>query len=213
MKIFLAAAALASLATAAQAQVRAQPGGAWVDEYGRTTTFFYPKMPNFGIGTGERSAEEIARAFGDFCLGTGFDKAAIGAAVAKSNWRMEYVPAQMPFKKPADVGGWHTDDAVLHATDGTSFPKPAQCSLVVQSSAVTQDALVDAVATVIGSQPSNLAKRLKKNGQPQKYWRAEWQLTSGPAAGRTVIVGTNPAAPKGDNAWQLALFQPRAPKK
>ncbi|MEA3052419.1 MAG: hypothetical protein QOG72_1322 [Sphingomonadales bacterium] len=210
MKTYLAFAALAGFATAAQAQL----GGAWVDEYGRTTTFSYPKMPTGGIGTGERSAEEIARAFGDFCLGTGFDKAAIGAVVAKSGWRMDYVPAQMPFKKPAEVGGWRTDDAVLHATDGTSFPKPAQCSLVVQSSAVgTQDALVDAVTAVIGAEPGNLAKRLKKNGQPQSYWRAEWQLTSGPAAGRTVIVGRNPAAAKGDDAWQLALFQPRAPRK
>jgi hypothetical protein len=209
MKKYLAAAALAGLATAAQAQL----GGAWVDEYGRTTTFSYPKMPNLGIGTGERSAAEIARAFGDFCVGTGFDKAAIGAAVAKSGWRMEYVPAQMPFKKPAEIGGWRTDDAVLHATDGTGFPKPAQCSLVVQSSAVgTQDALIDAVTAVLGMEPSNLAKKLKKNGQPQKYWRAEWQLTSGPAAGRTVIVGRN-VATRDEDAWQLALFQRRAPKK
>lgn len=188
---------LLSLSTAASAT--------WVDKFGRVTELSFPGTTPLIIAPGAHSVKDGVRAFDQLCLKTSFDRSEIEKAVAASDWGFDFKSEIVPFKPPVDVGGWNSPDAALRMANAIFFNKKSQCNLTfAPKEAASSDAVLDAVSSMLGKEPSNASKRFDKKGIPYRYFEPEWTIVAPDGVALTLFVHYSRIAP---GAIHLAVIK------
>jgi hypothetical protein len=187
----------------------AQLGGAWADKYGRSLVMSFGGTGVTDLQPGSRTLEESAQAFNRICLGTGFDRAAVGAAAEATGWGFRYQAVEVPMKpSPIDIGGWAAPGATVLTTRKLFFAPNAQCNLVVALASIPSPAeLRSALTEVLGAEPANAADAVKRNGQPNSRYQPEWVMASAAGLERIVLVRRSSS---GDRHVHFTLMERKA---
>ena len=177
----LSAAAIVSLAPPAGAQ----DGAMWVSDRGNMLLLqFSGGAASAGVAPKDRAPGDMANAFKRLCVDTGSRKAAMDA-IAQADG-LVYGPFTLPAtKKAAEVVMpiWRIDGLVVSQTDGFFSAPTAQCNATFYIvSPPDRQAVQDAMSSVMGKPPLNIALATKKNGEPAKYYSPEWAVTGADAS-------------------------------
>ena len=165
----------------------------WVDDLGRSMSFFYPASKPLQLQAGAHGLADGDQAFQKVCLTGAFDKASIGTAVQSLGWNFAYREQMMPFKKPVDVGGWEASDAAVYAADGIFFNKLPQCNLTfVPAGPASLADVQNAISAAVGAQPRNADKALDKKGRPNKRYEPEWSLAQPDGSSQLIFARLSP---------------------
>lgn len=212
MRFFLASLGLiVSVSTTAAAQ----NGAVWLDDVGRMMTM------QFAGGSGtppdpiDRSPQQMVELFKALCVDTNGDPARIDLAAKAPNASLEAEPFTIAGTKkapPLVLGIWRGQGIVLSRTDGFFAAPDAQCNTVFYVNVIPdRQSLTDALASSLGSAPTNVAKAMKKNGKPNNGYVPEWSVLSGTGTKQVIAAYVSKGSPYAPgNRVQIAI---RAPKK
>lgn len=180
----------------------------WIDNRGRSTSFFYPGSKPLALSAGAHSLGDGASAFKKVCLTGTFDAATIRSAAEGLGWGLTYRSQMMPFKDPVDIGGWEASDAALYASNGLFFNRNAQCNLTISpSSPATLSDIQAAMTAVVGTAPANVAKAVDKKGKPNRWFEPEWNVSLADGSPAVVYARLSPTI---RGAVQLAVMKKAA---
>ncbi|MGZ8284610.1 MAG: hypothetical protein ACXW27_05755 [Allosphingosinicella sp.] len=159
----------------------AQSGAMWIDPVGRMMSMQFVGGNIPAPDPRDKSPAEMANLFKTLCLDNGGGGAGLAAAAAAAGLsaRRHTIPASKK-TAPVTLGVWTREGLALSQTSGFFGRHPAQCNATFYVRALPErQAVMDALAAVIGAAPSNLASATDKKGRPKKYYNPEWSLDSG----------------------------------
>jgi hypothetical protein len=159
----------------------AQSGAMWVDPLGRMMSMQFVGGNIAAPDPSDRSPAEMAGLFKALCLDNMGGGAGLAAAAAAAG--LSARPHTIPGSKktaPVTLGVWTREGLALSQTSGLFARHPAQCNATFYVRDLPErQAVIDALAAMIGAAPSNLASATDKKGRPKKYYNPEWSLDSG----------------------------------
>jgi len=161
-----AASALAALALPIAAE--AQNGAMWVDRQGRLMSLTIGGQEPQPPAPTDRTAGEMADLFNRLCVAASSDPAAEGLTPA---------PFTFGFARPPLVlDVWHKPGLVLSRSERFFATQRAQCTTVFYVNTLPdRQAVQDAVSAIVGSQPTNAARAMRRNGRPNPRFVPEWR--------------------------------------
>ncbi len=175
------------------ASASAQNGAVWSDGPGRLTTLQFAGGEASPPAAVDRDPSEMVRLFKQLCLDTANDPAAIAASAARVVPPLTANPYTIPATKksgPIELGIWQGNGLVVSRTGGFFAAPSAQCNMTFYVNTLPDlPTTIAALNASLGS-PTNAADAVKKNGKPNKTYRANWVAANGYLVDAQIIRGS-----------------------
>ena len=198
-------------ATAVLISGSAASAAPWVDDVGRSLQMSFPGAPVIALSANGHDLDNAVSMFSKLCLETNYDKQVAGEIAETTGWGFAYQEEIVPFKNPVDIGGWIAPDADFRIADTIFFNKQSQCNLTVAiDGALDSSQIQSVISGQLMSEPSNIKKAFKKNGQPKKDYQPEWQVLAEDGSSHIVYARQSIGH---SNAIHLAVVKQKTKKR